>query len=321
MSSKKLLSYPMATIAYRRSRPWSHNGPLLSSCCLNSSSAATRYGQRGDGRRFVSTDASSQNIFRSSRPRRIILVRHGESLGNVDESTYVTTPDWKVPLTARGREQAREAGRRLQSIVVGDDPGEGPHNVFLYYSSYRRTVETFREIEGRLRGADGINIIAASEEPRISEQQFGNFQNVDEVRAAKADRIRFGRFYYRFRSGESGLDVYSRVSSFISTLVRDCYQYRKAGYDLDRTDVIVVTHGLSLRLFLMRWFQFGVEEFEDSNNPENADIVVMEKKCNTGEYRWYQIDPVLRERLNLPHRCGPASKIDRPTDGGDDAGF
>jgi hypothetical protein len=30
------------------------------------------------------------------RPRRIILVRHGESMGNVDESSYCTTPDWYV---------------------------------------------------------------------------------------------------------------------------------------------------------------------------------------------------------------------------------
>ena len=31
-----------------------------------------------------------------TKPHRIIIVRHGESTGNVDESVYVTTPDWKV---------------------------------------------------------------------------------------------------------------------------------------------------------------------------------------------------------------------------------
>lgn len=33
-----------------------------------------------------------------TKPHRIILVRHGESTGNVDEKVYVRTPDWKVSL-------------------------------------------------------------------------------------------------------------------------------------------------------------------------------------------------------------------------------
>ena len=44
------------------------------------------------------------------RPRRIILIRHGESLGNIDEVAYTTTPDWKIPLTRRGRAQAADVG-------------------------------------------------------------------------------------------------------------------------------------------------------------------------------------------------------------------
>jgi hypothetical protein len=40
------------------------------------------------------------------RPRRIILLRHGQSMGNVDESAYVNTADWRIPLTDLGRKQA-----------------------------------------------------------------------------------------------------------------------------------------------------------------------------------------------------------------------
>ena len=36
-------------------------------------------------------------------PKRIILVRHGESLGNVDESAYCSISDWKIPLTEQVR--------------------------------------------------------------------------------------------------------------------------------------------------------------------------------------------------------------------------
>lgn len=66
--------------------------------------------------------------------------------------------------------------------------------------------------------------------------------------AAKAERSKFGRFFYRFPSGEAGLDVYSRVSSFIPTLVRDCTRYSVEGQDLDNMNVIIVTHGESFWL-------------------------------------------------------------------------
>jgi hypothetical protein len=34
-------------------------------------------------------------------PKRIILLRHGESLGNIDDTAYATIPDWKIPMTRR----------------------------------------------------------------------------------------------------------------------------------------------------------------------------------------------------------------------------
>jgi broad specificity phosphatase PhoE len=182
----------------------------------------------------------------TQRPKRIILIRHGESIGNVDDCAYVTTPDWRVPLTERGIEQSFEAGKKLRDII-GEDG-----KVFFYYSPYMRTRQTLKELQHHIKDDQ---IISVREEPRISEQQFGNFQNVEDVWEFKKERHEFGRFYYRFQSGEAGLDVYSRVSSFISTLVRDCQQYQKAGYDLDEVNVVIITHGLSLRLFLMRWFQ------------------------------------------------------------------
>ena len=235
----------------------------------------------------------------TQRPKRIILIRHGESLGNVDESAYVLTPDWKVPLTDRGRKQAYEAGKEL-SDIIGEDG-----KVFFYYSPYKRTRETVEELQAALKWKwpdIDDRIISTREEPRISEQQFGNFQNVEEVFESKQERHEFGRFYYRFKSGEAGLDVYSRVSSFISTLVRDCQQYQKAGYDLDEINVVIITHGLSLRLFLMRWFQFSVQEFEASENPDNAQLVVMQKRC-FGGHRWYELQEKHRSALNLPTWC------------------
>lgn len=49
--------------------------------------------------------------------------------------------------------------------------------------------------------------------PPPERQQFGNFQNHEEMQQCKRQRSQFGRFYYRFPDGESGLDVYTRVGA------------------------------------------------------------------------------------------------------------
>ena len=61
----------------------------------------------------------------------------------------------------------------------------------------------------------------------------------------KATRSDFGRFYYRFpEGGESGFDVYNRVSGFIGTLKRDSAEYYNDDgvvylKDLDPDDYII----------------------------------------------------------------------------------
>jgi len=69
------------------------------------------------------------------------LLRHGESLGNVDESAYVTTADWRIPLTNLGKEQAVEAGRCLREKISEEDA-----KIVFYYSPYLRTKQTLDEL-------------------------------------------------------------------------------------------------------------------------------------------------------------------------------
>src|SRR3954467_516632 len=48
--------------------------------------------------------------------RRIVLVRHGESTGNVDDTVYEREPDHALALTERGWRQAQETGKRLREV-------------------------------------------------------------------------------------------------------------------------------------------------------------------------------------------------------------
>ncbi|MFF2862346.1 histidine phosphatase family protein [Streptomyces rubiginosohelvolus] len=187
-----------------------------------------------------------------ARPQRIVLVRHGESEGNADDTVYEREPDHALRLTATGLRQAREAGEQLRGQF-------GDERVSVYISPYRRTHETFRAFDldpARVR---------VREEPRLREQDWGNWQDRDDVRLQKAYRDAYGHFFYRFAQGESGADVYDRVGAFLESLHRS---FEESDHP---ENVLLVTHGLTMRLFCMRWFHWSVAEFESLSNPGNGE--------------------------------------------------
>ena len=49
---------------------------------------------------------------------------------------------------------------------------------------------------------------------QLREQDVGNFQEAAQQKQDWDDRQRFGRFWYRFPNGESGADVYDRLTIF-----------------------------------------------------------------------------------------------------------
>jgi broad specificity phosphatase PhoE len=83
-------------------------------------------------------------------------------------------------------------------------------------------------------------------------------------------RKRVGAFYYRFGTGESGADVYDRASDFLESLFREFKSEHRTG------NILIVSHGLFIRLFLMRYFHWSVSYFHRVANFSNAGYVVME---------------------------------------------
>jgi len=217
-------------------------------------------------------------------PSRIILLRHGESLGNVVESTYREVPDWKIPLTEKGREQANDASIEIKKIL-------GDRKAVFYYSPYVRTTQTLLEI---LKTIPFHQQGLVQEEPRIREQDFGNFQNSN-MSKCKRERARFGRFFYRFPDGESCADLYDRMSSFFESLFRQFKRQSLCPQDEDYA-LILISHGITIRLFLMRWFHWTVEEFDYVYNPPNCKPIVMTRKPMTNEY---EIDDTTWGRLGI----------------------
>lgn len=217
-------------------------------------------------------------------PRNILVIRHGESLGNQDETLFSTTPDWKIPLSGEGRKQAQRAGRRIQQIVGPSDP------VFFYVSPYLRTQQTMKELKSTLTNP----ILYTREEPRLREQDFGNFQDPLLIQESKEERPKFGRFFYRFpNGGESGADVFDRVSAFSGTFLRDMEQLGP-DHAHDAT-AIFVTHGITSRLFIMKWFHWSVDDFEKLHNPPNCGLLHLERTA-----AGYQLTEQSRQLIKGP---------------------
>ncbi len=55
------------------------------------------------------------------------------------------------------------------------------------------------------------------------------------------------------------------------------------GYKSADLNLVIVSHGVTMRVFLMRWFKWTTEQFELLNNPQNCEVRVMQLRQG-GEY-------------------------------------
>ena len=196
---------------------------------------------------------------------RIILVRHGESLGNVDELAYCRIPDHALPLTKRGEQQAADTAPAIRALLA-------PGPVAGYVSPYLRTRQTLE-----LLGVRDLTDRTVAE-PRLREQDWGNLQDPVEQEVQKRLRHEFGHFFYRLPHGESGADVDDRVASFLAEL--ELRMLQQASHP---ATVLVVSHGLAMRLLCRRLFSWSIELFESLSNPGHCEYRVLERDAD-GEW-------------------------------------
>ena len=212
------------------------------------------------------------------KPKKIFLIRHGQSEGNLNHMVYGEKPDYKLLLTDLGQEQALQAGKNLIQLI------EPNSNLMFYVSPLWRTRQTF---EGVLESFNPVSYIWR-EDPRIREQEWGHLRDAAECDLVEKEREKFGTFYYRIPDGESCADVYDRVSDFFNTLHRD---FEKTDFP---ENCVIITHGTAIRCILMRWFHWTVEQFESTANPKNCEIFQMNLNPN-GKYDL--ITPLVKKEI------------------------
>jgi len=200
--------------------------------------------------------------------RRLVLVRHAESLRNVAKRGHLFFPneeardfagnvgDHKIPITNEGRRQARETGAALRERF-----GNFHH---LYHSGALRTIQTADEI-----------LAAFSTPPVVSsniflrERDAGHAYNMTNAEAGAAFPwlkdywAVTGPFYASPPGGESVAKVCERIHLFLDTLS-----------PLGNKDILVVTHGITLRAIrsiLERW-EADVDERFTASVPDNCAV-------------------------------------------------
>lgn len=195
----------------------------------------------------------------------IKLLRHGESLANTGELSPHAIGDHGIALSARGHEQAKAAGRTLGREFLD--------GALIYTSPYRRTRQTLQSVlEGAGLNPKEVRII---EDPRLREVEHG----YEPVEPQTELRDTHGRFYYRFEGGESPADCYDRTSSFLESLMRE----------VDRKHaerVLIVTHGLTIQCFAMRFLHLSVEQFDELDNPTNCAIITLAESATLTNPGW-----------------------------------
>ena len=180
-------------------------------------------------------------------PAGLLIVRHGESAGNVARDAAeaaglpvidLATRDMDVPLSPLGERQAAALGR-----WIGELPDDEKPKV-VYASPYVRAVETARLA---LDAAD-LHIdrdVTFVVDERLREREFGILdrltrRGITERHPDQAEfRAHLGKFYHRPPGGESWADVILRLRSFVDTISRECCGER----------ILIVSHQVVVLMF------------------------------------------------------------------------
>jgi len=162
---------------------------------------------------------------RSRWPSRLLLIRHGESAGNVARDAAhaaghsridIADRDADVPLSERGVQQSIAVGKWISSSPLAERPE------ILLCSPFvraRQTAQLICEAGALVPGAPAIVV-----DERLRERELGVLDRLTragivEFFPEQAElRSRLGKFYHRPPGGENWCDVILRLRSVLDTM-------------------------------------------------------------------------------------------------------
>ena len=229
----------------------------------------------------------------------ILLVRHAESAGNMDDTVYDNVADQAIHLTEKGHQQAKDLGIFLKDWYAKNPPQK---NIRLWCSPYKRTLLTLKEMKDSLidhggewvwdkcsRGRD-IHF-----DDRLRERHWGLYRPAEYQQGGTVEKenprlyrmytnsryAEMGRYFSRPFGGESMEDVANRLRSFF----HDVY------FDIGRgvKDHLVVTHGAAMISFAYAFTKQHPSFMQDETLIGNTGVRLLDMDPVTKRYQDYGV--------------------------------
>jgi len=184
---------------------------------------------------------------------RIVLLRHGESQWNL-ENRFTGWVD--VPLSARGIQEAKNAGEKLR-----------PYRFDRAFTSVlQRANETLRLVLEVI----GQTAIPTEKDKALNERMYGELQGLNKAETAKKygeEQVKIWRRSYDVRppGGESLKDTAERVLPYYEKAIKPHLRQ-------DET-ILIAAHGNSLRALVMELEQLSREQVLELNIPTGAPLL------------------------------------------------
>lgn len=192
--------------------------------------------------------------------KSIALIRHAESLEDVDPTLHNVSDDSIVSLTEHGRSKARNIGEHLSRKISHEE------RVRVYLSTSHRARETWEIISEFI-----VPVMIPTVDGRIRNLNWGNI-TLETRSQIEAERYRAGVLYYQFPGGDNTPDYISAIGRFVS----EVFLGKK---DEDYPEhVVIVTHGFALRVIAKFLLAISDEEFRELRNPPNGYVLRVEHK-------------------------------------------
>lgn len=184
---------------------------------------------------------------------RLVLLRHGESQWNL-ENRFTGWVD--VPLSAKGIEEAKQAGEKLHGFAFDR----------AFSSVLTRANETLRIVLEVL----GQTHIPIEKDKALNERMYGDLQGLNKAETAKKygdAQVKIWRRSYDVKppGGESLKDTAERALPYYQTMIKP--------HLLKGETIIIAAHGNSLRALVMELDQLSKEEVLELNIPTGMPLL------------------------------------------------
>ncbi|MDT7043006.1 2,3-bisphosphoglycerate-dependent phosphoglycerate mutase [Candidatus Nitronereus thalassa] len=179
--------------------------------------------------------------------KQLVLIRHGESQWNL-ENRFTGWVD--VPLSPRGEEEAKEAGKKLQAFRFNQ----------AFTSVLTRAIKTLEIVLGVIGQTD----LKVEKNQALNERMYGDLQGLNKAETIEkhgAEQVHQWRrsFDVRPPGGESLKDTAERVIPYYEKKIWPALSNGES--------ILVVAHGNSLRALVMHLNQLSQEEVLELNIP------------------------------------------------------